>query len=86
MSNLGELVRDKVAENAADQNKIMTKALAIAFVANVLDEHAADLTQEEQMRAITVSVKACEDMQNASVQVTAYDLFLQALNFLENEK
>ena len=81
MSNLGQLVRDKLMENSAE--KIAVKALAVAFIAKVLEDHASELTQEEIDRATKVAYEACMNMENDGVQSTAYDLFLQAVKMLE---
>ena len=81
MSNLGELVREKVMENSAE--KIAVKALAVAFIATILERHSDQLTQEEIDHATQVAYAACNTMQDDGVQSTAYDLFMQAVKMLE---
>lgn len=81
MSNLGQLVKDKVMENSAE--KVAIAVLAVSFIAKVLEEHSDELTQEEIEHAQTVSYATCEKMQNDGVQSTAYELFKQAVKMLE---
>lgn len=81
MSDLGELVKGKVEENAAEKTRII--ALAVSFVASILENHEGELTREEIKRATDAARRTCDKMEVEGVYTTAYDLFLQTVEMLE---
>lgn len=65
------------------ERKNVVKALAVAFVANILENYSSELTEDEITHAQKVAYAACEDMEKDGVQSTAYELFLQTVKMLE---
>ena len=63
--------------------KTMVTALAVAFIAQVLEKHEDQLTRNEIERARDAAFAACNKMESMGLHSTAYELFLQAVETLE---
>ena len=80
MSNLGELVKAKVAENEKERD--IFKALCVGFIADVLEKDV--LTTEQHTKAQKIAFLTCKEMRLRGVFLSEEDIFNFAVNYLQS--